>query len=41
LHRADPSPRLHAKRMHPFDDVVELSSYMAGLAHGLARLREG
>ncbi|MCT0212051.1 MULTISPECIES: Fic family protein [unclassified Synechococcus] len=25
----------------PFDDVVEVSSYVAGLEHGLARLREG
>ena len=25
----------------PFDDVVEVSSYIAGLEHGLARLREG
>ena len=25
----------------PFDDVVDVSSYVAGLDHGLARLREG
>jgi Fic family protein len=25
----------------PFDDVVEVSSYVAGLEHGVARLREG
>jgi len=25
----------------PFDDVIEVSSYVAGLEHGLARLREG
>jgi len=25
----------------PFDDVVEVSSYVAGLEHGLTRLREG
>ena len=25
----------------PFDDVVEVSSYVAGLEHGLARLQEG
>ena len=25
----------------PFDDVVEVSSYVAGLEHGLARLAEG
>ena len=25
----------------PFDDVVEVSSYIAGLEHGLARLNEG
>jgi len=25
----------------PFDDVVEVSSYVAGLEHGLARLKEG
>jgi Fic family protein len=25
----------------PFDDVVEVSSYAAGLEHGVARLREG
>jgi Fic family protein len=25
----------------PFDDVVEVSSYVAGLEHGLARLRKG
>ena len=25
----------------PFNDVVEVSSYVAGLEHGLARLREG
>src|SRR6187399_2855973 len=25
----------------PFDDVVEVSSYVAALEHGLARLREG
>ena len=25
----------------PFDDVVEVSNYIAALEHGMARLREG